>query len=249
MEVTFIGVGEAFEPQLGNSSYLIQSESCLLVDCGYAVPANLFSTTDDPNVIDAIYITHFHADHTFGIPAVLNRWNEDDREKPLAIIGQHGVQKYLNEIIDLGYSSCRKRLKYEVRYIETVEDCVFNEWNFSFAKTDHGKSNYAIRITEGNVSLGISGDGGLTDDTRSLFQPCQYLIHEAFGFEEAMKGHTTAREVIEYAHTMPELKLLALVHLQRDERISRTTDYQKINESETFEVTIPSPGDVITLAG
>lgn len=248
MKIQFVGVGEAFEPDLGNTSYLLRSESTLLIDCGYAVPRNLFTIEGNPNAIDAAYFTHFHADHTFGVPALINRWNEDGRNKPLTIIGQQGIREYINQVIDLGYSSCRKNLNYELNYVETTKEYRFNELVLSFAKTDHGKSNYAIKISKGNVSLGISGDGGLTTDTRSLFQNCQYLIHEAFGYEDAVKGHTTALEVLEYARTIQQLKVLALVHIQRHEREERAVDYSKLDERVTFKVMIPNPEDIIFLS-
>jgi ribonuclease BN (tRNA processing enzyme) len=246
MIVEFIGVGEAFEPQLGNASYLIRSETNFLVDCGYGVPAKLFSAHPDPNSINAIYITHFHADHAFGIPALLNRWNEDSRKKPVTIIGQAGIQKYINQVIDLGYPSSRRHLGYELNYIETTDDVNFNELKLSFAKTDHTLSNYAIKVENKGISLGISGDGGLTEATRTLFQDCHTLIHEAFGFEKAKKGHASAVSVIDYAKSLPKLKVLALVHIQREERIFHAEDYKMLNEQLPFHIMVPEPGEVIS---
>ena len=63
-----------------------------------------------------------------------------------------------------------------------------------------------------------------------------------------MKGHTTALEVLAYSRSLPELKLLAFVHLQRNERVNRADDFRKLNDRETFDVIIPAPGDVINLS-
>lgn len=33
--------------------------------------------------VDAIYLTHFHADHVLGLPGLLKTYNLTDREEPL----------------------------------------------------------------------------------------------------------------------------------------------------------------------
>lgn len=249
MFVEFIGVGEAFEPEIGNSSFLVSSEETkLLIDCGYGTLAKLFPYHKSCDEIDALYITHFHADHTFGIPPLLNRWKIMGRTKPLTIIGQPGTENYINQVIDLGYPNCRNNLSFPLQFAESAYVALLNELKLLFAKSDHKTTNYGIKVVKGGISLGISGDGGLTESSKNLFHDCQYLIHEAFGFVEAVEGHATALKVIEYAKTLPRLKVLALVHIQREERVFRNEDFKMLNEQVPFHVMIPRPGEIITLS-
>lgn len=248
MLIEFIGVGEAFEPEIGSASYLLHSETKLLIDCGFGTPAFLFAHHNDMSEIDALYLTHFHADHTFGVPPLLNRFAVEGRTKPLTVIGQPGTKQYLSQVIDLGYPNCLRKLTFPLNYIETTDELPFNELRLSFAKSDHKQSNYALKVEKSGISLGLSGDGGLTDSTKTLFHDCHYLIHEAFGFDEAIDGHTTAKVVMEYAKSLPRLKVLALVHIQRDERIHRKEDFKMLNEQVPFHVMIPKPGEIISLS-
>lgn len=245
MEIEFIGVGEAFDPQWGNASYLIHSETKLLIDCGYAVPRNLFARGYSCEFIDAIYFTHFHADHCFGIAPLIGRWNGDNRQKPLTIIGQPGTEEHINQVIDLGYRNTRSRLKFELNYIESTSELELNELALSFARTDHSMPNYAINIGREDVHIGIGGDGGLTKESMDLYHNCQVLVHEAFGFDEAPKGHTDAKEVLRFAKTLPSLETLALVHLHRDVRKTQLSDFVDLGNDLPFELLIPEPGDVI----
>ncbi|NGX41957.1 MAG: Ribonuclease Z [Chlamydiae bacterium] len=247
MELECIGVGEAFEPQLGNTSFLLHSETNLLIDCGYAVPRNLFSRNYPPDLIDALYVTHFHADHFFGVPAMVYRWQEEGRKKPLTIIGQPGTKSLINRTIDLGYPSCRSKLDFELKYLETTDPVALNELSLSFAQTDHSMKNYAIKITKGKSSIGISGDGGLTTKTRDLFQDCTVLVHEAYTYDRAIQGHTYALDIVAFAKGLPTLQTLALVHIQRDERANRLSEFTALQKDVPFKLLAPEPGERIFL--
>ena len=247
MKVECIGVGEAFDPKLGNASYLIHAKTKLLIDCGYAVPRNFFSKNYPPDFIDGIYITHFHADHFFGLPPLLSRWNEDGRTKPLTLLGQPGTESLINQVIDLGYPGSRSRLKFALRYLEGLEPCDFNEMKLFFAQSDHLMKNLAVRVSIGDISIGFSGDGGLTEKTRSLFQECRLLIHEAYRYDQSIAGHTNALDIVQFAKTVPSLVTLALVHIQREERTLRWEAFQKLKEKVSFRLIIPLPGDELTV--
>ena len=85
--VTFLGVGEACDERLPNTSVLIQPQNketgSLLLDCGFTVPASFFAYNQDPEDLSAIWISHFHGDHFFGLPLLLLRLYEEGRRAPL----------------------------------------------------------------------------------------------------------------------------------------------------------------------
>lgn len=68
-KLRFIGVGSAFAgPKLGQSNMLIESgEKKLLVDCGCRCQDMLAQAKVSLDQIDAVYITHLHADHVGGM--------------------------------------------------------------------------------------------------------------------------------------------------------------------------------------
>ena len=73
MKITFLGSGSAFSLAEENyqSNILISTEDKnLLYDCGTTIPEALNAKGMKPQDLDAIYISHLHADHAGGIEYV-----------------------------------------------------------------------------------------------------------------------------------------------------------------------------------
>lgn len=247
MKLEFIGVGEAFDPQYGNASYLLHSETKLLIDCGFAVPRNLFYLGMKPGFIDAIYITHFHADHIFGLPALVLRWHEDGREKPLTIIGQTGIKERASHLLDIGYPGFSKKLKFEINFIEVKDKADFNEFKLDFAPTDHSVRNLAIRVERKGKSIAFSGDGGLTDASKKLFSASNFLVLESYKLADKTKGHSSVSENLDFVAYQENVEALALVHIQRDERPKVLNSLDILREGISFDLIVPAAGDVFML--
>ena len=118
----------------------------------------------------------------------------------------------------------------------------------AFDPTSHGLPNYAVKLKSKAVHISFSGDGPLSEASKKLFQDCSVLVHEAFGLESAIAGcHTTAREVIGFANTLPHLKRLALVHLQKEEREKKLSDFLALGKEAAYAFYVPSPGSTLPI--
>ena len=74
MKVIFLGVGEAFDEDVPNNSHLIETgKTKILLDCGMTATPQVWKYNKDQNFIDSVYISHWHADHYFGLPGLLLR--------------------------------------------------------------------------------------------------------------------------------------------------------------------------------
>lgn len=242
MEILFLGVGEAFDPDLSNSSYLVSSTTNMLIDCGYAVPQRLFALRYPKDFIDAVYLTHTHADHSFGLPALLVRAREERREKPLTIIGQPGTRRFVEQLVELAYPGNFAKLPFKVSFVETIDPYTLNEMKLSFAPTVHSISNYAIRIECDNECVAFSGDGELTAEAEELYRGCSLLVHEAYTLDGHVQSHTSANEVAEAVGEFPKLQQLAFVHINRQERRERLREFEDLNSHFPPEILIPEPG-------
>jgi ribonuclease Z len=62
----------------------------LLFDCGEGTQRQLLRTIGLPD-IEAVYLTHLHADHWLGLPGMLKSFDLRDRDAPLAVYGPPGT--------------------------------------------------------------------------------------------------------------------------------------------------------------
>lgn len=119
MKIVFLGVGEAFDENLPNNSHLVTTDKTnLLLDCGLTAPPQIWKFNPDTDFLDAIYISHWHADHYFGLPGLLLRMWEGGRTKPLVIISRKGFKDRFKQLMDLAYLNFSANFKFEIKIIE-----------------------------------------------------------------------------------------------------------------------------------
>ncbi len=66
----------------------------LLFDCGEGTQRQLLRTVGLPDV-EAVYLTHLHADHWLGLPGMLKSFDLRDRNAPLAVYGPPGTAELM----------------------------------------------------------------------------------------------------------------------------------------------------------
>ena len=71
---------------------------CLLIDCGEGTQTQLRRLGWGFRCIDAVFITHYHADHCGGLPGFLLSMAKTGRTEPLAIYGPPGLDRLLSAV-------------------------------------------------------------------------------------------------------------------------------------------------------
>jgi ribonuclease Z len=69
----------------------------LLIDCGEGTQRQLLRSVGLPD-LDAVFLTHFHADHWLGLPGMLKTFDLRAREKPLAVYGPAGLRDLMGTV-------------------------------------------------------------------------------------------------------------------------------------------------------
>ena len=69
----------------------------VLFDCGEGTQRQLIRSVGLVD-IDAVFITHFHADHWLGLPGMLKSFALREREKPLTVYGPPGADSVLGRL-------------------------------------------------------------------------------------------------------------------------------------------------------
>jgi ribonuclease Z len=254
IEVVFLGVGEAFDETLPNTSILIRfgaenSPISVLLDCGFTATPRLWKEASKPDSIDAIWISHFHGDHALGLPPLLIRAWEDGRSKPLLILGQKGISVFTRQAIDLAYPGFYEKLAFPITFaeIEPGGDVYRLGLTFRTAETGHSQRNLALRIAAGGKAIYYSGDGKPTPKSMFLAQDCHFIIHEAFHMETELAGHGTVTGSVDMARRCGASHL-ALVHIQRKARAQVIDNLERLKDlAGSVQLMVPEPGDRITL--
>ena len=250
MHVIFTGVGEAFDETLGNTSLLVLFETegvkrQVLLDCGFTAAHAFWRESPEPLKLDAVWISHFHGDHFFGLPLLLLRFWEEGRKRPLIIIGQNGIENKVTAVLDLAYPRFRPKLGFEIEFLEVTpgKDLQLLDLRWSFAENGHSSPCLALRLDQDQGSLFYSGDGGPTDATRTLAAECDLIVHEAFGIDELQTGHGSVNLSIDFALGR-KAKALALVHMNRNVRRSSAAEVrQTLARLAPLKALLPEPGD------
>lgn len=249
MKLTFVGVGEAFDEKNGNTSFVLQTQnSNMLIDCGYAVPHALWKLYPSTDFLDAVYISHLHADHYFGIPALLNRMFIEKRSNELTILIHKNLKEDFMYAVNMGYRATFSNATFPIHIIELDENALTSYRNLSIscAPSYHSVPNYAVRFQDKSSSVCYSGDGAVTKQSMDLFQNTDLLVHEGFMFEKSpFPTHATIKHVVEIAKNQ-KVKKVAILHINAKERQDNLILIKQAFENNVFPVLFPNPKDSIT---
>ncbi len=244
MHITFLGVGEAFDV-LPNTSQLLEcSRANILFDCGYSMPPQWFKLGKQADFLDAIYISHRHADHCFGLPAILLRMDEEGRKKPLVVICQESCQYFLRDLTKTAYPNAGK-LSFPVEFVGVNEGTVtdLEDLKLRYAESIHSIRNLAVRVSTDDWAYCYSGDGQFTIGTQHLYRDSDLLVHETFLRKEKRDGHACVTDVIAMAE-QNGVKALALTHLDRKFRESDLPSLrEEFRDNTKMKILIPEPMD------
>jgi ribonuclease BN (tRNA processing enzyme) len=109
LDLLFLGSGNAFSPGRYWSSFLLNGR--FLFDCSPVAMPHLKKCGVPLTDIEVIFISHFHADHFFGLPFFMLEFAERTRRtKDLTIVGPPGIMERTMKITEAGYPNVfRKR--------------------------------------------------------------------------------------------------------------------------------------------
>ena len=248
MKVVFLGNGEAFDERYPNHSHLVISEkTVIMLDCGDSAVRQLWKYTKEHSLIDALYITHRHSDHLFGLPAMLGRFHEEKREKPFTIITTKEIYEDIKRITNHAYQGLDTNFSFELKFL-SIEDSAqikFQDLNLSFAPTRHSAPVFAIKINDGKSNICYSGDG-MFSSKKGFYEGLDLLIQETYLYDKEIIGHAYVTGAIKFAEDN-NVKCLAMVHLNKHFRKKELADVRDKIKSDKVKIIIPEPMDEYNL--
>jgi len=145
MEITFLGTASHTPTAKRNHTGILVSfdNENILIDCGEGIQRQLKIAKKNPCKLTRILITHWHGDHTLGIPGLLQTLAMAEYSKTLHIYGPRGTKEKFN-LLEKLYN--RFMINYEIHEIskETIVD--EKQFKIEAKKMDHGVPAYAYAI-------------------------------------------------------------------------------------------------------
>lgn len=153
MELMFLGTSSGTPTRARNVSGLAvlasQGKAWYLVDCGEGTQHRLLRTPLSLRQLGAIFITHVHGDHCYGLPGLLASAGLQGRTEPLDIIAPAGIEAWLISTFDL----TETHVPFPLRFHATPGLVTGPPWSaaglsVSATPLAHRVPSYAYRFTE-----------------------------------------------------------------------------------------------------
>ena len=263
IEVTFLGTGSAMPPRdRGNTTFTVRTENLLfLADAGPSVFGDLQRAGIEPAQIDAIFLSHGHADHVLGFPQLALLQKFITKDPPLRIYCTAAVREAVCTVTKLTFPEAADGLP-KFDWIELAEgprqshdltDDIQLTTELVFGPPYMPVLGLRLDFFDKGVSLAFSADTAPSGTVASLATGCDLLIHEA-SFSATLQPdvspelffHSDARQAGQIA-ARAGVKRLALVHLSRLHGSHRRVLTAEAAESFKGLILVPDDGDVIQL--
>jgi ribonuclease BN (tRNA processing enzyme) len=156
----------------------------VLLDGGAPLLPHMHRLGVDPGDIQVVFLTHFHGDHTLGLPPfVLHRVFVDRR--PLTFVGPAGTAEFLERLWEVSWGPDWRRVmkpQFKARYVDAKPSGTVAGVRYQTVRLDHGSmgsNGYRIHI-DGKV-VAYSGDTEPTAPLDKLVDGADVAIVEATG--------------------------------------------------------------------
>lgn len=249
MKLTVIGCAGSFPaPDTPCSAYLVEAGGYrLLIDFGTGSLGELQKHVD-PHSIDAVIVTHLHADHFFDACAyaVMRRYAPEAPKQPVPLFGPTGVAERIVAAYGGQGELCHPSLRdvYDFRELKSGS-FELGPLSVTVARVAHPVETYGVRVDHAGSSLAYTSDSGPCHALESLGAHCDVFLAEASyleGKDNPKDVHLTGKEAAEFATKTGAGRLL-LTHLVEPWN-SRERTLAEAKAAYTGPVDVVRPGQV-----
>jgi ribonuclease BN (tRNA processing enzyme) len=225
--------GPALAIVTGGQAYLVDAGPGVVRRAAAAERAG--TTALAPRLLDRVFITHLHSDHTVGLPDLIFTPWVLERAVPLSVYGPPGIAA-MTEHLEAAYAADvhvridgaepANETGYKVEAHEIDTGVVYRDTNVVVRAfmVPHGdwKVAYGYRFEARGRSIVVSGDTRASDAVVRACNGCDVLIHEVYSAEKFVRrppewqryhaaAHTSTKELAALA-ARAHPKLLVLYH-------------------------------------
>jgi ribonuclease BN (tRNA processing enzyme) len=244
MQLTFIGSGDAFGSggRLNTCFHVTGRQVNFLIDCGASSLIGLKARQVVRNEIQAIFFTHFHADHFGGIPFfMLDAQFFSKRTQPLTLVGPAGLRVWYERVMETAFpGSFATQPKFELSLVElkageSAEIAGVTVRPFQAHHGNPGGPFFSYRLEAEGRSLAYTGDTEWTDELIPAAREVDLFVAEAYFADKKVKLHLDLATLVDKLPLI-EPKRLVLTHMS-DDMLSRVQDlpYETAHDGKVVE--------------
>lgn len=223
MKITVLGSGSAYSDLARfNSAYLVESGNlCFMIDCGSDAVRALQKARVDFYSIQHIFLTHMHADHCAGLPAVLTAMHVLDRREPVQVhVPSTQLEFVKSWLANLFIYNERWSFKFDLLPLQAGKKNLGDNVELEIIPTNHLEKyvesalkaginplSFAMVVRERNRSFFFSSDIGSIDEIVSRIDGSLSLIEAAHPeLGEIAQLSKKANDNIFFTHIPQELE-------------------------------------------
>jgi ribonuclease BN (tRNA processing enzyme) len=232
MRVTVLGKSPSWQDAGGAcSGYLVQeNDTAVLVDCGNGVFSKLRQRIDYVDV-DAVVISHLHADHFLDLvpysyaltyaprqqPVPVPPWPGTDKPAKPRLIAPPGARDLFRRVVGAWGNEDLIENAFVLEEYDESSTPEVGPLRFSFRSVPHFTETFAIKIgsSNGSGTMAYGADSRPSDELCKFAKGCDLFIVEATlprPERTGIRGHLTPEEAGEHAKTAG-VKRVVLTHI------------------------------------
>jgi ribonuclease BN (tRNA processing enzyme) len=221
--VRFVGSGDSF----GSGG---RFQTCILVDAGGKRFAMDFGASTlvalaqqgiEHNSIDAILLTHLHADHCAGVPFMLmDAMLGAKRSRPLYIAGPRDLEYRMFLIQEVLFPGMHvMKPKFELHWIElepgTVTDVGGLKVTARRVRHTRQTNPTALRVEAGDKIVAYTGDGEFGEEMAKATRGADLLAAECYFYEKPIRWHLNYPDVVRHMQDFGAKRVI-LTHMSKE---------------------------------
>lgn len=151
MEIQFLGTSSGTPTRTRNVSGLalrsVGSRHWSLIDCGEGTQHRVMHTSLSLMDLKAIFITHVHGDHSYGLPGLLASAGMLNRSEQMFVVGPRGIQQF----VECALETSQLQLPYPIEFVDVLDvpgKELLPDFDVQVTSLSHRVPSFAFSFTE-----------------------------------------------------------------------------------------------------